>query len=136
VVEYFDYNLDPEIEDSGFDIEEFLERSQREERKGIEEELEQIEAQLDERDRIHEDILEELESKLDWYIDRLEDLYQRSGGDTREKEELKDRIEKFYKEIRDEKQQCWHDQQKLERERRKLFKELDELDQLELFNIL
>jgi uncharacterized protein VirK/YbjX len=56
-----------------------------------------------------------LESKLDWYVERLEDLYNEFGGVEEEKKrKLKSRIEEFYSEIRSEKRQQWRDRIELE----------------------
>lgn len=49
--------------DSGFEIDEFLEQSQEEQRQRLETELERIENQLEQRDKVHEEIIDELESK-------------------------------------------------------------------------
>lgn len=68
-MDYFDYSSDLD------DVEEFLERSQKNEGRRLEEELERIDNQLEERDRIHQEVLDELESKPDWYLDRLKTVY-------------------------------------------------------------
>lgn len=126
-MEYFDYGESETFDSiSDFDVEEFLEESQKREQKLLEEELERIDDLLEEREIIHEDAVTELESKLDWYIERLEDLYRR--GPDRDKDELKQRIEEFYQEIREQQRKHWLDRQELEKERRKLEKELQESD--------
>lgn len=81
------------------------------------------------RDELREEAVTELESKLDWYIDRLETLYQRPGRKPGERDHLKQKIEKFYQEIRREKQQHWRDRQELEKEIREVLRELDELEE-------
>lgn len=134
-MDYFDYGLDPES-DSGIDIEEFLEQSQESERDRLEKDLERIEELLEDRDRIHEEALNELESKLDWYIDRLETLYQRPGREREKRDRLKRRIEEFYEEIREEKTQRWRDQQELEMERRELLRSIEELKDINPDNLL
>lgn len=121
-MDYFDY-LEPETQ--SFDIEEFLEQSQEDQQKRLEEELERIQEQLEQRDRIHEEIIEELESKRDWYINRLELLYKRNQHGKRK--ELKQRIEGFYQRIREENRSHWQDRQNLEQERRKLFRQLEQI---------
>jgi trichohyalin len=126
-VDYFDYN-----ESTGFDVEEFLEQSQEREKQRLESELEKIERQLEERNQLHEEIVEELESKLDWYIDRLELLYKQNRGKDGSRKDLKAKVEEFYREIRQEKQNAWREKQKLEKERRQLLRDLDELDEIVL----
>lgn len=120
-----------------FDVEDFLEESTDQEKNRLEEELERVEQQLEERDRIHSDAVNELESKVDWYTERLELLYQRSIGKHGERDRLKNRIEGFYRELRGEKREFWRDRQELEMERRELIRELDELDDSErLFDLI
>ncbi|ERH00197.1 MAG: hypothetical protein J07HQX50_01357 [Haloquadratum sp. J07HQX50] len=77
MVEYFESveALEPEYD---WDVEELLERSQERERFRLEAELQQVEVLLREREDIHEESVEELESKLEWYVERLELEYKRS----------------------------------------------------------
>lgn len=110
-----------------FDIQDFLNRSQETEKQRIEHELERIAAQLEHRDQIFEETVDELESKRDWYRDRLDKLYRQSWGKLQEKQRLKDRIEAFYRELRTEKRSHWHDRQQLEQERRELLREFDDV---------
>ena len=111
-----------------FDIEEFLEESQRSEKQRLEKELERISEQLENREEIHQEALDELESKLDWYKDRLEKLYKQGRGRKGERGELKNQIQKFYQSIREEKQRCWKDRQRLEERRSEKLRELAELE--------
>lgn len=98
----------------------------------MEKELERIDEQLEERRQVHHEIVDELESKIDWYSDRLEKLYKQRRGRNGERSQLKDQINLFYQRIREEKQQHWHDKQRLEEERRNLLRSLDELNDSEL----
>lgn len=133
-MDYFDYNsIKP---DPDFDVERFLEQSQQQEQERLEEELERIEQQLEKRDRLYEEAINELESKLDWYLERLETLYKRMTGKQGERDEVKTRIKEFYREIRNEKRQHWHDQQELEKERREILWELDEIEDEDLLSSL
>jgi ElaB/YqjD/DUF883 family membrane-anchored ribosome-binding protein len=112
-MDYLEYLEDLDIH--GFDVEEFLREEQQGERERLERELERIEELLSEREEIHSETVEELESKLDWYVERLEDLYRGIGGaPEEEKQRLKSRIEEFYSEIRSEKRQQWRDRIELE----------------------
>jgi len=124
-VEYLEYDHD-------FDIEEFLEESQRQQENRLEEELERIERQLEERERIFEQHREDLESKLDWYLERLENAYKRAGN----VEELKDTVTEFYELLREERVRHWRDKQELEQERRELLRELNELEDTDLDQLL
>jgi len=121
-VDYFDYSSDLD------DVEEFLKRSQENEGRWLKEELERIDNQLEERDRIHQEVLDELELKPDWYLDRLKTVYRRRQGKSGECEKLKSQIRDFYIEIGREKQRNWRDRQELERDRREVIRELNELE--------
>ena len=72
--------------------------------------------------------MEELESKLDWYRSRSEQLYRQNSGKTGKRQQLKQMIEKFHDELRREERQHWRDIQELDQERRKLLGEIDEQD--------
>lgn len=122
-MEYFDYGT--ENLDTGFDVEEFLEQSQQHQEQQLEQQLERIKEQLEERDRIFEENRDEIESKLDWYLERLQDEYNSVGSES--VDDLKEKIEEFYELLRVEKRKHWRDRQELEQERRELRRELDEL---------
>lgn len=126
-MEYFEYG-----EDVDFDIEEFLEESQRQQQDRLETELEKIEQQLEERGKIFEQHREDLESKLDWYLDRLENAYKRTG----DVDELKKKVTEFYELLREERVRHWRDKQELERERREMLRELDEIEDTDLSKLL
>ena len=111
-----------------FGVAHFLEQSQENERQRLKEELERISRQLEERDQIHREVLDELGSKLDWYTGRLEILYKQSRGKNGKRKKLKTQIKEFYREIREEKQSHWRDRQELEKERRELIRDLDQLE--------
>ena len=125
MVEYFE-SVEPLEPEYDWDVEELLERSQEKERVRLEAELQRVEVLLREREDIHEESVEELESKLDWYVGRLEMEYRRSKNRERIAE-LKSEIRRFYSELRDLEREKWLDVQELERDRRRLERELEEL---------
>ncbi|MFB6199856.1 MAG: hypothetical protein ABEJ83_03180 [Candidatus Nanohaloarchaea archaeon] len=130
--DYFDYD-----EFQNFDVERFLEESQEQERQRLESELERIKDQLEEREIIHREVIEELNSKKDWYVDQLETLYQRSQGKiSGERDRLRNRINEIYREFREEKRSRWRDRQELEKERRELIRRLEELKNEKLSELL
>jgi len=131
---YFDYDRESRVPE--FDVGEFLERSQEKETERLEEALERIESQLEQRNQIHQEVLSELESQLDWYLEKLEDTRLPGNWDEQERTRLKNRINTFYREIREEKQSHWKDQQRLEKERRQLLRELAELSDEDVHNLL
>jgi ElaB/YqjD/DUF883 family membrane-anchored ribosome-binding protein len=84
---------------------------------------------LSEREEIHLNSVSELESKLDWYVERLEDLYRGIGGaPEEEKQRLKSRIEEFYSELRKERRNQWRDKIELEAELREIERSLEEIE--------
>jgi hypothetical protein len=125
-VEYFEYGT------QGFDVEEFLRESNRKQERHLEEELERIERQLEAREVIFESNRGELESKLEWYLDRLENAYKTTG----DVEELKEKITEFYDLLREERVRHWRDRQELEKERWELLKELSELEEIDISKLL
>lgn len=126
-MDYLEYLEDLDIH--GFDVEEFLREQQQGERERLERELERIEELLSEREEIHLNSVSELESKLDWYVERLEDLYRGIGGaPEEEKQRLKSRIEEFYSELRKEKRNQWRDKIELEAELREIERSLEEIE--------
>lgn len=137
-VEYFDYDADwgSEFTRNDVDIEDLLEQSEQREKERLERELDRIETQLEERDRIHEEAINELEPKLHWYIDRLETLYTRGGGNQEEREHLKSRITELYRVIREEKTSRWRDRRELEHERRELLRAIEEVEDSDLGDLL
>lgn len=119
------------------DIDELLEESKTSERERLARELEEVEKQLDSRDDIHEEIVDELEWKVDWYTDRLESLYKTGRGlKDDERERLQNRIEAFYVYLREEHRGHWRDRQELEQERREIVRELAELEDDTLSELL
>jgi len=133
-VEYFDYDADwgADFTHDDVAIEELLERSEAKEVKRLERELDRIDTQLEDREQIHEEAINELEPKLDWYIDRLETLYTRGGGARDNRETLKSRITELYRAIREEKRSRWRDRHDLEQERRDLLRAIEELEASDL----
>ena len=134
MVEYFE-SVEPLEPEYDWDVEELLERSQEKERVRLEAELQRVEVLLREREDIHEESVEELESKLDWYVGRLEMEYRRSKNRERIAE-LKSEIRRFYSELRDLERERWLDVQELERDRRRLERELEEFSGQDLMREL
>ena len=130
-MDYFDYSETrpdtfAEMANRDFDIEEFLEQSQSREKQRLEEELQRIDQQLERQKEIQTETVEDLDSKIEWYIERLMKQYKRNS--TKQIEELKQRMRDFYRALREERRHSWRDQQQLEHERRELLRELRELD--------
>lgn len=125
------------LDASDFDAAGFLEESQEAERERLEQELRDIEEQLEGRDELHAEIVERLEWKVEWYSDRLGRLYRQHRGQrdgTRER--LRDRIERFYTELREEHREHWRDRQDLFSERREIARELSELEEFSIEELL
>lgn len=126
----FEYNPD------GPDIEDLLEQSVENERERLESELRQIDQQLADRDELHEQTVDDLEGKLDWYVDRLELLYKRSQGKHGTRDQLKARIESLYEALRTERRAHWRDRQDLLTDRREIQRELDTLETTDILEFL
>ena len=138
-MDYFDYSeAQPDTfegtADWDLDIEEFLEQSQKLERGRLEEELQRIDQQLERREEIQSQTVDELESEIEWYQERLIKQYKRNS--TEQIERLKQNIREFYRELREERRHSWRDRQQLEQERRDLFRELRELEDDLSFDLL
>ena len=141
-MDYFDYSEDSgDLFDQGvdsweWDVEEFLQQSQQQERQKLQQELQRIGRQLDRREGLHEETVSELESKVEWYSDRLEQLRNQFSGKHGEREKLKDRIQAFYTELRREKRNNWRDRQELEQERGEILRELTDVKMDDLLSDL
>ena len=140
---YFDYVADSEgLLDrlsswDDVDVNAWLEQSQESHEERLEQELGEIHEQLEGRDDLHAKIVDELERKLGWYIDRLEKLYTHgTGRSDGQRERLQDRIEAFYQEWRREQREHWQDRQQLEQERRAVLRELEEASDASLSEFL
>jgi chromosome segregation ATPase len=127
-MEYQDYWSDLGSSQHEFDVERFLRQEQDEERRRLEKDLERIEDLLEERESIHSENVDELQSKLDWYVDRLEQEYRTFGLDKEKLDRLKSKIEDLYSELRREKRQQWRDKIELEKERREIERAIEEVE--------
>lgn len=110
------------------DVEALLEQSWEHERQQIQTELQQLDEQLETREEIHDQTVDELETELDAYIERLELLYKRSQGKHGERAQVKARIESLSEALRVERRAHWRDRQDLQTERRELRRELRTLE--------
>jgi len=118
------------------DLEELLEQSNEQERQRLDAELERIEQELSKRDTLRDQAIDDLESKVEWYGDRLAMLYKRSMGKHGERERVKGRLESLYRALRDERRTHWRDRQELLATRRDIQRELDALDEFDLLEFL
>jgi predicted phage-related endonuclease len=113
-----------------------LEQSQEAEEERLRQELERIEHQLSRREDLREQAVDDLRSKLDWYLERLELVYRRPGSQKEKQERLKQQVQELYRQIRMEKRSAWKDVQELEREHRRLHSELSELEDTDIVSEL
>lgn len=106
-------------------VDQFLDRSQHQHQERLAAELGRIEDQLDEREAIHEEIVAELEWQIDRYTDRLDRLHGTGRGkQDGTRDQVRERLATFQRELREERRAHWRDRQELERERRDLLREL------------
>lgn len=131
-MDYVDYTLDP----ADLDMQELLDYAQEQERQRVAAELQEIEQALAARDDLHDRIVDDLETKLDWYVDRLRLLYKRFQGKHGTRDRLKTRIEAIYEALRTERRVHWRDRQDLLADRRELRRERCELDDESLQRLL
>jgi hypothetical protein len=107
------------------DIDGFLEQSILNEKQRLEQQLEQIYRQLDEREQIHEDRVESIEDEILRQKDRLDSAERKPGNDD---VNVRHRLESLYQEKWEAKQSVWNDKQNLLEENRDLKRELRELE--------
>lgn len=119
-----------------WDVEELLEDAHGRKRRRLRDELERIDQQLEEREQVHEEAVAKLGSKLEWYKDRLETLYKQHRGKHGTRDEVKQKIEELYQELRVERRNRWRDRQELEMERREILRELEKLTDDSLEDLL
>ena len=113
------------------DLEALLTGSQRQERERIEAELDKIERQLQNRTRIHEETVGELEDMLQDEADRLQRL-QRPSVPADRVIRQKRQVRECEQHLQDVRRSHWQDREQLERERRQLHRELRELQETDL----
>lgn len=123
-------------ESDEIDIEEFLQESNEKEKQRLKNELERIRVQLFNRAEIHERIIDNLNSKIEDFVGKLEELY--SGFGTKEKNinRVIKKLYKAYSRIQNENRSYWQDKQDLEKEKREIIRELEELEDESLKKLL
>jgi trichohyalin len=99
--------------------------------------LARINEQLEQRDELNSDLLEDLHRSHEWYRDQLHTLYRRGRGkQDGERDRIKERIADLERAIRHERREHWQDRQQLERERREVLRDLAALEADRLSEIL
>lgn len=113
------------------DVEEFLEESRRRQEQRLKQHLQEIKEQIRERHEVYEKYMEVLENRISVHQDRKSD-----AGNVRRpfEEEVLSKLEDLYESLRGEMREKWRDIQELEREKREVEKELDELKDAELLD--
>lgn len=128
----YDYQLEEGSEDFEWDsIEELLEESRRRQKNRLQQHLRDIEKQIQERREVYEKYIENLEDRIKVHDNRLD----KAGHLNRPfEEEVLAKLENLYESLRGEMREKWRDIQELEREKREIKKELDELKGAELLD--
>jgi len=107
---------------------EILEQSRATQQDVLQRELERIEDQLEERNRLYRDVRDDLTTRIKRYRNELQHARSRPfGGNEARREELKDMIEGLSVELRQERRDHWMDRQRLEQERRDVLRQLDRI---------
>jgi len=129
VVEYDEDDIDQlpwPVDD--IDATEILEQSRATQQDVLQRELERIEDQLEERDRLYREVRDDLRTRIKRYRNELQQARSRPfGGNEARREELKDKIEALSVELRQERRDHWMDRQRLEQERRDVLRQLDRI---------
>lgn len=113
------------------DIDEMLAESRRRQKNRLQQRLDEIQAQIQERHEVYEKYIEILEERIRVHQDRKDD----AGHVNRPfEEEVLAKLEDLYESLRGEVREKWRDIQ--EREKREIEKELDELKDAELLDSL
>jgi len=129
---YLDYDVSDSVDyeiysqSSWNDIDGFLEQSIRNEKERLEQQLQQIYRQLDDREEIHEEKIESIESEIFRQKERLDSAERRPGNDD---VQVRERLKELYREKRKAKEAVWEDKQDLLQEKRSLVRELRELEE-------
>ena len=120
--------VDYDIYDSSSwnDIDGFLEQSIRNEKERLEQQLEQIYRQLDERKQIHEEKIESIEAEIRRQKDRLDSADRAPGNDD---VQIRNRLQVLYQEKWEAKESVWQDKQDLLEEKRDVVQEIRELNE-------
>ena len=113
------------------EVDELLEESRRRQENRLKQHLEEIKEQIRERNQVYEKYMEVLESRIKVHQERKD-----SAGNVRRpfEEEVLAKLEDLYESLRGEMREKWRDIQELEREKREIEKELDELKDAELLD--
>jgi hypothetical protein len=107
---------------------EILEQSRASQQDVLQRELERIEDQLEERDRLYREVRDDLTTRIKRYRKELQQARSRPfGGNEARREELKEKIEALSVELRQERRDHWMDRQRLEQERRDVLRQLDRI---------
>jgi rubrerythrin len=111
------------------DVEEVLERAREAEQARLQEALELVEAQLEQREETYRETASELSTRIERYEDELEHMEDLFRGSKEDRRRLRGHIRDLRAELRDVSRVFWRDRQDLERERRELLRELGELEE-------
>ena len=128
----YDYLSENGSEDFEWDeVGELLEESRRRQKNRLQQRLRDIEGQIRERREVYEKYIENLEDRISVHDNRLD----KAGHVNRPfEEEVLAKLEDLYESLRGEMREKWRDIQDLEREKREIEKELDELKDAELLD--
>lgn len=121
----------PHLVGDDLNLEAFLTDAQKQERKRIKTALDQVERELQHRTQIYEEAVAELEDALQDEVDRLERLQRPSIPADRILHQ-KRQVRGCEQQLHDQRRSHWQDREQLERERRRLQRELSELQDTDL----
>lgn len=125
----------PNLTATDTDLEAILTEARDQERNRIETALEQIDQQLQERNKIHDQTVESFQQALRDERDRLERVSQPSTPADRIQEQRR-RIHELEQQLHEQRRAHWRDRESLESERRQLRRNLAELEDTDLLGFL
>ena len=139
-MEYFDYeaaSVNGNTGESWGEIKAFLEQSEEQQKERLAKQLILIGRQLEERKEIREKTTEDIQRQIERCTSTLRQIYQGPfGGNSEERETVTDELADLYAELREVYRQYWDDRQTLEKERREIIQQMEELDDESLSSIL
>lgn len=105
-------------------VDEMLEELEENEKQRLEDELAEVESVLEDREKVHDSLIEELDQEIRVQKNRL------ASAPNRDQPRIRDRLEELYRERREELRSSWRDCESWLEKKLELERQLDELEQV------
>lgn len=123
---------DPTGTSQGFpweQVADMLSESTEQERERLQRELERVYNQIEQRREMHEEAISKIESRIKDHVRELDQHLNRPfAGNAERREELNEKIQDLYDDLASARTRFWNDVKELEREKRYLLRDLDEVE--------